>query len=540
MELVGLYRPHLLEQHRATMKLVILHHHLNRGGVTQVIVNHLRALNEVEDERGACRVAVIFGGRQEDWPVDLPSQLPGVELSLHVVPEIDYDSDQSVESRPDHLARQLAMAMEQAGFIPDDTVLHVHNHSLGKNVSLPGALGRLARDGWALLLHIHDFAEDFRPDSYRRLLQTVGGGDPDRLCAVLYPQAANVHYAVLNGRDLQVLRSAGVPLSRLHALPNPVAEFGDLQPQSKARAKLQRHFPAIANGLYILYPVRAIRRKNLGEALLWAAAANGVAHIGVTKPPLNPVEHPSYRCWRELTAELSLPVVFEVGNAPGTTFPDNVAAADAFITTSVAEGFGMVFLETWLADRPLVGRNLPEITADYVDAGVNLNGLYERLAVPSEWIDWDAFRQAMQNAYQKVVADFGQPRPNDRTLRQQIDSLIEDGSVDFACLATSLQERVIRSVANDEHARETLLSLNPQLAGSLATGGEVDHGLVADNAQAVRANFSTKAAGRRLRQLYDAVLASPKDESLTPLDNGQQILSAFLGLRRLQPVRIET
>lgn len=522
------------------MNIVILHHHLNRGGVTQVIVNHLRALNEVVDECEPCRVGIIFGGRQEDWPTDLPSQLAGVELSLHVVPEIEYDTDASPEPRPNHLARQLAAAMEQAGFGPEDTVLHVHNHSLGKNVSLPGALGRLARDGYALLLHIHDFAEDFRPDNFRRLLQTAGDGDADRLCAALYPQAAHVHYAVLNGRDLQVLRSAGVPSSRLHSLPNPVAEFGGLPPQGQARDRLLEQFPTTADGAYILYPVRGIRRKNLGESLLWSAATSGGTHIGVTKPPLNPVEQPSYRFWKELAAELSLPVVFEVGNAQGLTFHDNVAAANAFITTSVAEGFGMVFLEAWLADRPLIGRNLPEITGDYVNAGVNLDALYEYLTVPVEWIGRRAFRQGMAETYRKVMADFGQPQPTEETLRGQIDSLVEDGSVDFAYLTRSLQEAVVRSVASDAHRRQVLLDLNPQLAGPLATVGRADRDSVASNAEAVRAKFSLKAAGRRLHRLYNAVFASPKEDGLAPLGDGQRILSSFLGLGRLQPLRIET
>lgn len=520
------------------MNIVILHHHLNRGGVTQVIVNHLRALNEVADDCGSCRVGIVFGGRQEDWPDDLQSQIPGVELSLHVVPDIDYDTDVVVTPRPDNLAKQLATAMEQAGFRPEDTVLHVHNHSLGKNISLPGALGQLARDGYALLLHIHDFAEDFRPDNYRRLRQTVGDGDPGRLHAALYPQAAHIHYAALNGRDLQVLRSAGVPESRLHALPNPVADFGKLPPQSHARAEVQEHFPDIADGGYILYPVRAIRRKNLGEALLWSAAASGV-HIGVTKPPLNPIEQPAYQTWRKLASELSLPVVFDVGDAPGLTFHDNVAAADAFITTSVAEGFGMVFLEAWLADRPLVGRNLPEITEDYVSAGVNLNALYERLAIPVDWIGEDAFRRGMQETYGKVMSDFGQPQPVEEALGRQIDALAEDGAVDFAYLTTSLQQDVIRSVADDAQRRESLLSVNPQLAGALAMVGRGGHDLVADNAQAVRVNFSLKAAGHRLHQLYDATYNSSKDGRLTPLDDSLAVLSSFLGIRRLQPLRIE-
>jgi len=429
--------------------------------------------------------------------------------------------------------------MDGAGFSAGDTVLHVHNHSLGKNVSLPGALDQLARDGYASLLHIHDFAEDFRPELYRRLLDTVAGGDSGQLCAALYPQAAHVHYAVLNGRDRQILRSAGAPAERLHSLPNPVAEFGEMRPRDEARERLLEQFPVIGKGRYILYPIRGIRRKNLGEALLWSAAAGGTVAIGVTKPPLNPVEQPSYRIWKNLAAELSLPVVFEVTNTGRVTFSDNVAAADAFVTTSVAEGFGMVFLEAWLAARPLIGRNLPEITEDYVDAGVNLDMLYERLAIPLEWVGRSAFIEGIQAGYRKVMADFGQPQPTEDALGVQIDALVEDGSVDFAYLPKGLQEQVVRSVANDAQRRAVLLELNPRMKEALAISRGGAANLVMDNAEAVRGSFSLKAAGRRLCQVYRTVSASPKDSGFSCLDEGQSLLSAFVGLRRLQLLRIE-
>ena len=522
------------------MNIAILHYHLNRGGVTQVIINHLRALSEVIDEYEPVRVAIIYGGRQENWPTDLPSQIPGVELSLHVVPEIDYDTDVPSELHATRLAKGLEAALEQAGFASQDTVLHVHNHSLGKNVALPEALGQLARDGYALLLHIHDFVEDFRPGDYRRLLQAVGGGDPDRLCEALYPQAAHVHYAVLNGRDLGILCSAGVPTERLHSLPNPVAEFDQLPTQRQARGKVKEHFPAIAEGPYIIYPVRGIRRKNLGEALLWSALAGGGTHIGLTMPPLNPTEQPSYHSWKELAAELSLPVVFEAANAPSLTFAENLAASDAILTTSVAEGFGMVFLEAWLAGRRLLGRNLPEITGDYASAGVNLDSLYGRLAVPLEWTDGNAFCRSIRDSYRKVLDDFGQSQPTDEALGDEIDALVQDGTVDFAYLTTSLQTEVVRSVAANAPRREALLELNPQLANSLATIGSDVHRLVASNAEAVRENYSLKAAGQRLHALYETVSASRREDRLTPPSHGRCVLAAFLGLSRLQPLRIET
>ena len=257
-------------------------------------------------------------------------------------------------------------------------------------------------------------------------------------------------------------------------------------------------------------------------------------------PPLNPAEQPSYRSWKELSTELSLPVVFEAANVADLAFTDNLAAADAILTTSVAEGFGMVFLEAWLAGRRLLGRNLPEITEDYADAGVHLDALYERLAIPLEWTDGNAFFRSIQDSYREVLGDFGQPQPLDDALGDEIDALVQNGTVDFASLTTSLQTEVVRSVATDATRREALLALNPQLAISLATIGTDPNGLVASNAAAVRENYSFRAAGRRLHALYSTVSASRREDRLAPPSHGHCVLAAFLDVSRLQPLRTET
>ena len=55
-----------------------------------------------------------------------------------------------------------------------------------------------------------------------------------------------------------------------------------------------------------------------------------------------------------------------------------VASAQAIVSTSVAEGFGLGFLEPWVFES-LCGRNLPEITGDFSQHGVRLDNLYDRL-----------------------------------------------------------------------------------------------------------------------------------------------------------------
>ena len=235
--------------------------------------------------------------------------------------------------------------MEAQGFGARDTLLHVHNHSLGKNVSWPGALAELARRGWRTLLQVHDFAEDNRPANYQRLSTAWISPTPEQIGGLLYPQAPHIHYATLTRRDADVLREAGVAAERLDSLPNPAAEFGPLPAAAEARERVFAKLGLPADARLLVYPVRGIRRKNLGEMLLLAALAPADAYLAVTLAPKNPAEYVSFDCWNELARRLHLRCRFDTGGEYGAGYHDMLAAADAILTTSVAEGFGMVFLE---------------------------------------------------------------------------------------------------------------------------------------------------------------------------------------------------
>ena len=75
----------------------------------------------------------------------------------------------------------------------------------------------MAEEGERLLLQIHDFAEDGRPDNFTVLRESSRP----------YPMADHVHYALLNSRDRQFLTRAGIPETQVHALPNPIAVSSD-------------------------------------------------------------------------------------------------------------------------------------------------------------------------------------------------------------------------------------------------------------------------------------------------------------------------
>lgn len=435
---------------------------------------------------------------------------------------------------PGDLVGRLTSALDRLGFTPSETVVHVHNHALGKNRLVPLAASRLAERGFALLLQIHDFAEDFRPDNFRRMVNApanpAGHGG-------LYPQAANIHYAVLNGRDHEILAAAGVHASRLHLLPNPVPELNDLPSRSAARQRLAELFAVGPDECFVLYPVRCIRRKNVGEALLYAALALPCTTVGLTLAPLNPAAVPIYSEWKELAAELALPCRFEVGGPGALSFTENLAAADAILTTSLTEGFGMVFLESWLAGRPLLGRDLPEITSDFVRSGLRFDWLYHRLRVPLEWIGAEPFRQRVDQAYEQTLAAYDRPVPdraNEGLADEGLEAKTADGLVDFGDLDEPFQRTVLRAVRQDERDRRRVLGANPWIEATMAVRAESAAGVIDENVRAINRSYSLPASGRRLCDLLRKVSDGERDGRPRPLAHPGRILDRFLAPRRFR------
>ncbi len=514
------------------MNVAILHYHLNHGGVTQVIANQLRALDQVCARSDGLRVALLSDGQTAGWPADLGARLTTVELAMRVVPGLRYD--ERPESDAQRLAEELLAQFSALGWRPDETILHVHNHSLGKNASLPGALRRLADRGFALLLQIHDFAEDCRPKNYRHLAAAWQAVD---LAPTLYPQAAHVHYAVLNRRDHDLLARAGVPADRLHYLPNPSEPRGRPADRSAARAQLCARFGVPRDARFLLYPVRAIRRKNIGEALLWSVLGGPGTHLGVTLAPLNPAEQACYRHWKELARELRLPVHFEIGGSGGLPLDLNMAAADLVLTTSVTEGFGMVFLESWLADRMLVGRDLPEITRDFRAAGLQLACVSHKLSIPLELVGRDAFLDALMAGCAAQRRAYGRPAVDDASLAAAVLARTADDTVDFGDLDPRWQTRILRRATSDAGLRDDLVRLNPFVVRAWDLPRYERQSLIAWNRCVVREEYSLAASGARLWHAYRRTSASPRGARITALPHTDRVLDEFLVPDRFRPLR---
>ena len=478
------------------MKIAVVHYHLQPGGVTRVVENTLAAFARQDLPH---KFAALAG-----------RPYPGDQLeNVATVEGLDYVAQEYAPS-PESLADRLEDAARATlGSLPD--IWHVHNHSLGKNPALPAALALLAERGHALLLHLHDFAEDGRPDNHRSL---------ENVLSRLYPTGPRIRYAALNRRDHRILADlaadlAPPPILLPNSIPKPPVEPA---PTSGPDANLPPNLH--------LYPVRAVRRKNLGELALLAAAQPDL-HFANSLGPTNPAFRPAYQRWQAFARDLGLPLTYGIGDDTPLPFPQIVAASQALVTTSVAEGFGLGFLEPWTFGKALHGRDLPPVTSDFADARIDLSHLYPRLDLPAELLPSDAsLDDRLHTALHNLHQAYRRPLPPD-ALTQARSSILRDGQLDFGRLDEPLQETLVSAVAD-----------SPGLAASIrrqANLSPLPRHLVDANAQAICSHYSPQAYAQKLADAYDELAASPTGP-VTYLDP-QQLLTGFLRPEHLNLLR---
>ncbi len=447
------------------MRLAIVHYHLRRGGVTRVVGNALESLGEA-----GIRPALLAS--------DAPGLDPAWDRLVERIPGLGYESGESPRSLEEALRQG---ARRRLGGPPD--LWHVHNPHLGKNAALTAAVASLARSGERLLLHIHDFPEDGRPGSYQGLLRGLGGREG--LARLLYPVGETIRYAVLNRRDRDILAGAGLPRQWVRVVPNPV---------SPVRAEGEGR-PDLPGDSLILYPTRAIRRKNLGEFLLWASLASPGELYGCSLAPENPRALAVYRRWVERAQRWSLPVRFDLGSAH--PFGQLAAAADRWATTSVAEGFGLAFLEPWLAGKCVVGRDLPGITSDFSQEGLDLSHLYRRLDVPLSWLDRDRLRAALEQSLGRVHRAYSMPLdPGAAGIAWE--SMARQGRIDFGRLGEPFQEEIVDGLCGGRLGGS---GIRPSRLAS-----PLPEARIGENRRAVQRSFSAKSHARELGEIYRQLL----------------------------------
>ncbi len=423
------------------MQVVIAHSHLNPGGVTRII------RSQVESLKGH-PVKVLTGSAPETEAMG--AENPGLKI-FKPLNYLEFRKYTNREAR-DILKNILHFLKKETG---GNSILHFHNLSLGKNPIATYAVYLMAKDGANIFNHAHDFAED-RPENLAFLKAIIEGNFGEKLSGVLYPGFANYHFGVLNSFDLERLQKYGIGKDRIEWLPNPVTfqAPGNIPDKVGAKKEICATLKLDNKKLLATYPVRVIRRKNIGELILLSVLFSGKANFVVTQPPKNPLEIEHYNKWVAFCKKEDIGVSFEAGNK--VNFGQLLLASDFCITTSYREGFGMAYLEPWLSGTPVVGRDIDYITRDFKNDGFIFPALYRKLDIPG------------------------------------FDS-------DFKDLDIAAQMKIINDAKKGQEENLGIIKQNKVLKSLL---GQVSPATIENNKHIIRNNYSIKGYGIKLQDRY--------------------------------------
>ncbi len=437
------------------MKVAFIHYHLKTGGVTTVLRQQVEAL------KGTCDVLVLTGDPvKTTLPVD----------TVHIEGLGYFDGSPQNATEPDAVATAVAKALNSKWQGGCD-VLHVHNPTLAKNKNFLVILKMLQQRGIRLFLQIHDFAEDGRPLSY-----------------FSEEYVADCHYGVINSRDYGILMKSGLKKEGLHKIFNTVKPLSSNNESIGADAR-------------ILYPIRAIRRKNVGEAILLSLFFKNDETLCITLPPNSPVDIKSYNGWKRFVKEKKLNVMFDAGLH--YDFKTLVQSARFLITTSITEGFGFSFLEPWTANKMLWGRKLPDICDDFEEKGIQLDHLYSRLYVPVEWIGKDRLFSKWRLCLLKNGALFNWTI-DEKAISESFNGITQNGVIDVGLLDEAFQKVIISQVLSGPTSRDRLIRLNHFLLHP----GEVANSttLITNNRNKVLSNYTTARYRQNIMDIYGRIV----------------------------------
>jgi hypothetical protein len=285
------------------------------------------------------------------------------------------------------------------------------------------------------------------------------------------------------------LRRAGLNAAGLHLLINEVVPV-------KATPNVER--------TRFLYPVRAIRRKNIGEALLLSLFIPKGTTVAITLPPsanMDEKDEEIYQNWVHLAEELHLPVEFEVGLK--YSFPDLMGSALAVLTTSVKEGFGFAFLEPWVAGRSVIGRRIDYVCRDFEDAGIQFDSLYSSIKIPMVYLSAPSLKQKMETALETTYRSFGLNPPS-YIKNMMVDDIFTHDHFDFGRLDEELQAGLLRTLCANDVVLQDIAAINPFLAKLPYWTPNED--LISQNAYHVENTYGKDHIFNALKQSYDQVI----------------------------------
>ncbi len=477
------------------MKIAVFHYHLKAGGVTDVIVLSVKAI--LARMRTINEVRLVTGendGAQEamDRIRDGLDRQTADKLRLDILPEISY-VEGGEQPNPVTLSSRLEARYGE------DTLWWVHNYHLGKNPSFTAALMRVADHGQRnLLFHIHDFPECGRPANLEKL--------DAQLSVPPYPSGPRIRYAVINERDRKILSEAGLDES-VFLLVNPVTLTPAAPSNPEELKTALTETCAASNPGYLpdapilLYPVRAIRRKNILEAALLARMLHEPVNLIVTLPGTSSQEKEYSDTIERAYKEGLINGVWcpEASGDPRLSYPMLVASCDAIVSTSVQEGFGYLFLNALHWRKPLIARYL-----DVLDGVLDLFGDYPRRF----WADFRVpalpqLKETTKAAYRDRISGIRKllPEKSLKSIESSINKLAAGGGIDVSYLSVENQLEMLKLANGSKKWLEDARNLNRELLDSVEKTIQAS---APDMDEMIETNFGETAFLRTVEKLLES------------------------------------
>lgn len=187
------------------------------------------------------------------------------------------------------------------------------------------------------------------------------------------------------------------------------------------------------------------------------------------------------------------------------------ALCRAIVTTSIVEGFGLVYHEGWLSRKLVVGRKIPEIVRDFEANGMHFDHMYDRLAVSLEEVP--RLRERLVKEYERKIEKLvgGHGRRAEGLTQSRLKNIIEskffrignEDCVDFADLDVEMQYELISRLETEPGVASLLIGRNPALSATFSLLKDHDPELIEANRAVVCSTYSLNAMARRLANLFE-------------------------------------
>ncbi|MCF6335017.1 MAG: hypothetical protein L3J12_04690, partial [Spirochaetales bacterium] len=509
------------------MRIIVFHYHFLPGGVTQVV--KLSAAASIRYNPSIEGITLVSGNRRN--LTELASEIEhclkelGIEntdIDTAVLPEIDYLSN--LERYPD--PGVIASALEN-NFAGD--LWWIHNYHIGKNPFFTEALLRTAaeRPEQKMVFQIHDFPEEARYSNLEQIRKYLN--------SPLYPAASNIKYVTINSRDREYLTNAGIPKSMVFLLNNPVEEpkpRATDEESEKNRKKINKILTNTSRSFindapFMVYPVRAIRRKNILEAGLITKCSRVPVNLLVTLPGVSKTEKEYSSLVDDCFREKLIPGSSGIGSIAEKnqiSFLEIINSGSLVISSSLQEGFGYLFINSLQWEKPLLARNL-RILDDFREIfQTNEHYFYERIMIPLDSHKRKILKTKYREKIKKLKTYLGFTITE--KLSESVDFMLKQEAIDFSYLSPLLQRDFLRDISDPELLKTTQ-KLNSTILKNLENLLTTE-GIYYNNSSIKK--FSLQTHSKQIEKVILSFNDPEKVKNQPSADIEQKLLSSFTGI----------